>query len=51
MFYVLTEGWYDECTVKGVTQDYQMAHLWAESGKYREWCGPFADEFPEEEED
>jgi hypothetical protein len=39
--YVVTEGWYEEKTVKGVVSSEEAAMAWSESGAQRDYCGPF----------
>lgn len=50
--YVLTEGWYADEVVKGVTSDHDQAKEWADSDKYRDYYGPFeVGEWPSESDD
>jgi hypothetical protein len=44
--WVLTEGWYDDMTVKGVTSDEGQAKEWEDSDQYREAHGPYVDGWP-----
>jgi hypothetical protein len=39
--YVLTEGWYSDMEIKGVTYDETQARAWSDSDTYRECRGPF----------
>jgi hypothetical protein len=39
--YVLTEGWYADTQIKGVTYDETQARAWADSDMYRDHWGPF----------
>ncbi|MFC9620241.1 hypothetical protein ACFTXM_09655 [Streptomyces sp. NPDC056930] len=39
--WVLTEGWYEDMVIKGVTDNESLAEVWAESDKYRDADGPF----------
>lgn len=45
--YVLTEGWYSDRTVMGVTSDEYEAIAWSDSGDHRSYDGPFSDGLPE----
>jgi hypothetical protein len=39
--YVLTEGWYEDMAIKGVTDSKAQAEEWAAADTYRDYYGPF----------
>lgn len=39
--YVLTDGWYADMTIKGVTNSEEEANEWSASGSERDSYGPF----------
>lgn len=44
--YVLTDGWYADKVIVGVTGDYEEALEWTNSGRQRDFDGPFNDGIP-----
>lgn len=44
--YVLMDGWYDEWKVMGVTSSEEEAQAWRESGRERDYYGPFESGMP-----
>jgi hypothetical protein len=45
--YVLTEGWYDMCTIKGVVATEAEAQAWESGDSERDYYGPFEPGIPE----
>lgn len=41
--YVLMDGWYDDWKVCGITSDEAQAIAWRDSGRERDFYGPFED--------
>ncbi|MEU0245142.1 hypothetical protein ABZ192_12555 [Streptomyces sp. NPDC006235] len=39
--YVLTDGWYSDMDIKGVVHTEEEARAWGDSGRERDYYGPF----------